>query len=224
MLKRFRYVLRELADVFRGMTSARRRARFGDLDFDWDHRVDTTMSNVRLGTRLKGVIAGSQYQAADPGLFAESMAAIPIDFSRYIFIDAGSGKGRALLMASEYPFRKVLGIEVVPELHAAAESNIALFPRERRKAGIVEALLADALSFEWPSEPTVLFLFNPFPEWVLRQFLERLRISLMESPRKVWVVYHNPVLRALLLETAFLDEVSYSLQAALFTNDAPEPQ
>lgn len=224
MLKRFRYVLRELADVFRGMTSARRRARFGDMDFDWDHRVDTTMSNVRLGTRLKGVLAGSQYQAADPGLFAEGMAALPIDFSRYIFIDAGSGKGRALLMASEYPFRKVLGIEVVPELHAAAESNIALFPRERRKAVIVESRLADALSFEWPCEPTVLFLFNPFPEWVLQQFLERLRISLRESPRKVWVVYHNPVLRALLLETAFLNEVSYSLQAAMFTNDVPEPQ
>src|SRR5689334_19675088 len=88
---RLRYLFVELRDVLLGLTPERRLSRFGDLDFDWDHRADTTASNVGLLTQVRGVLAGSQYQPADPALFAESMAALPIDFSSFIFVDAGSG-------------------------------------------------------------------------------------------------------------------------------------
>jgi tRNA G46 methylase TrmB len=32
-------------------------------------------------------------------------------YSQYTFIDVGSGKGRVLFVAAEYPFRKVIGVE-----------------------------------------------------------------------------------------------------------------
>jgi hypothetical protein len=220
-LRRARHLLAELADVVRGLTPARRRARYGDIDFDCDHRVDTTAAGVGLATRLRGVLAGSQYQPADPVLFHQSLDALPIDFRRYLFIDAGSGKGRALLMACRYPFRRVLGIEVVPELHAIAQRNLAGF--HSPGCAHVESWLGDARAFPWPPEPTVLFLFHPFPEWVLAQVMERLRNSLEQNPRKLWLVYHNPVSAPLLARMDFLRQVSGTLQAATYTNHAPEP-
>ncbi len=222
-MRRLRHALHEFADLLRDLTPARRRSRYGDIDFDWDHRVDTTAANVGVLTRLRGVLAGSQYQPADPVLFAESMAALPINFSRYTFIDTGSGKGRALLMACAFPFCRVIGIEIVPELHAAAERNLALIKPDRRKCEKIETWLGDARNFSFPSEPTVLFLFNPFPEWVLEAVVANLRLSLQQHPRKVWVVYHNPVLEHVLGGSGFLRRISGTLQAAVYANDAPEP-
>ena len=219
---RLSYFLVELRDVLRGLAPERRWARFGDMDFDWDHRVDTTTANVGLVTRLRGVLAGSQYQAADPALFAESMAALPIEFPSYIFIDAGSGKGRALLMACQYPFRRVLGIEVVPELHAIAQRNLRERSGELRRCENAESRLGDALEFPWPPDPTVLFLFNPFPEWVLGGLATRLGESLREHPRKIWVIYHNPVLERVLAESGFLRRVSGSPHAAVYSNEVAD--
>jgi len=47
------------------------------------------------------------------------MQAMPIDLSKFTFIDLGAGKGRALLMASDYLFQKIIGVEFMPELHHA---------------------------------------------------------------------------------------------------------
>jgi hypothetical protein len=215
---RLYYFLVELRDVLLDLAPQRRRARYGDIGFDCDHRTNTTAANVNLATRLRGVFAGSQYQPADPVLFAESMAALPIDFSSYIFIDAGSGKGRALLMACQYPFRRVIGIELVPELHAIAQRNLRQRPRELCRCESAESQLGNALLFPWPLESTVLFLFNPFPEWVLEQFIAGLGESLQQHPRNFWAIYHNPVLEHALAESGFLRRVSSSPEAAIYTN------
>jgi hypothetical protein len=219
---RLNHFLVELGDVLRGLTPERRRARYGDVDFDWDYRVDTTEANVSLLTQLRGVFAGSQYQPADPGLFAESMAALPIEFPSYVFIDAGSGKGRALLMACQYPFRQVIGIEVVPELHTIAQRNLSQRASELRVCENAESRLGDAVDFPWPPEPTVLFLFNPFPEWVLESMTARLGESLREHPRKVWVIYHNPALEHVLAKSGFLKRVSGSPHAAIYANEGQQ--
>ena len=221
--RRFSYLLSEVGDVLRNLAPDRRRARYGDLDFDWDYRVDTTASNVGFRTQLRGVFAGSQYQPADPALFSQDMNALSIDFSRYIFIDAGCGKGRALLMACQYGFRRVMGIEVVPELHAAAKRNTEKWSASVGNSCPVEVWLGDARQFSWPPEPTVLFLFNPFPEWVLRSFLERLRGSLEKNPRIIWIVYHNPVLASVVRSCGFVEKGRGTIQSALYTNELYEP-
>jgi tRNA G46 methylase TrmB len=75
----------------------------------------------------------SPYQPTEPALFREMMARLPIEFDRFTFVDIGSGKGRTLLMASEYPFWKIVGVELIAELHDAAEENIRDYrsPTER---------------------------------------------------------------------------------------------
>ena len=104
----------ELWGFLRDSTPEQRRRRYGDVEYDWDHRVDTTSATVGWRDRLLGVFH-SAYQPTEPALFHEMLAALNITFEDFTFIDLGSGKGRALLMASDYPFLRIVGVELLPE-------------------------------------------------------------------------------------------------------------
>ena len=82
------------------------------MDYDWEQRVDTTSGTVGWRERLLGIFH-SPYMPSDPAEFREMMAALPIDFHKFTFIDVGSGKGRTLLMASEYGFKQIVGVELI---------------------------------------------------------------------------------------------------------------
>ena len=177
----------------RESTPERRRLRYGDMEYDWEHRVNTTSGTVGWHARLLGLFH-SPYQPTDPALFREMMARLPIAFDTFTFVDIGSGKGRTLLMASEYPFRRIVGVEILPALHLAAQENLASYKSESQKCFAFEAVCGDAADFPFPAEPLVLYLFNPFPESGLRRMLDNLDRSLDAHPRAVYLVYHNPLL------------------------------
>jgi SAM-dependent methyltransferase len=207
-------LMRELWGFVRDSTPARRRSRYGDMDYDWEQRVNTTAGSVGWRTRLLGVLH-SPYQPTEPALFREMMAALPIDFREFTFIDIGSGKGRALLLASEYPFRRIIGVELIADLHRAAEENIAEWRTRTGQGASVEALCMDAREFVFPETPLVLYLFNPLPESGLRQVVRNLEESSRRTPRPVWMIYHNPLLESLLDESKLLvkerGKVEYSV-------------
>jgi SAM-dependent methyltransferase len=193
-----RALLSDLWYFLRDSTPERRRARFGDLDFDFDRHVDTTASNLATSTRLAGAAAGAGYQPTDPALFREMMDQLPIDFPRFTFIDLGSGKGRALLLASDYPFRRIIGVELLPELHRIARQNIPRYKSDSRGCFAIESLCLDARDFDFPAAPTVLYLFNPLPEPALAAVLGRFTASLAVHPRDAYVLYANPILEHML--------------------------
>lgn len=141
-------------------TPEKRRRRYGDVDYDWEYRVDTTSATVGWRDRFLGALH-SPYQPTEPVLFHEMVGRLGIDFSEFTFIDLGSGKGRALLMAAEYPFRRIIGVELLPELNAIAQENLRRFNSEKRKCLNVETQCGDARQFVFPPAPTVLYLFNP---------------------------------------------------------------
>jgi SAM-dependent methyltransferase len=206
-------LLRELWDFVRDSTPERRRSRFGDMEYDWEHKVNTTSGTVGWRARLLGVFH-SAYQPTDEAAFREMMAALPIDFRNFTFIDIGSGKGRVLLMASEYPFRKIVGVELMAELHHIAQENIAAFQQQmdssdghqsRSQTPIpIESICMDARQFSFPDTPLVIYLFHPLPEAGLRQMLRNLENSYSQQPRPIWIVYHNPVLEHVLAESHLL--------------------
>src|SRR5207302_3353759 len=119
-----RIFLDEMWEFARDATPARRRQRYGDIEFDCDYRVDTTSATVGLRTHLLGVLAGGPYQPSDPSLFHETIRNLNIDYRQFEFVDLGSGKGRALLMAADYPFRRIIGVELMLEFHNIAQENI----------------------------------------------------------------------------------------------------
>jgi hypothetical protein len=208
-------LISKLWDFALESTPVRRRQRYGDMEYDWEHRVNTTSGTVGWRARLLGLFH-SPYQPTDPVLFREMMASLPIAFDRFTFVDLGSGKGRTLLMASEYPFRKILGVELISELHRAAEENIRDYRSPTQRCTSVESIIADAREFELPEEPLVVFLFNPLPERALSEVLRRLGDSLVRVPRPVWVVYHNPLLERALSASGFLEKASGTQQYSVY--------
>ena len=204
----------------------RRRQRYGDVDYDWEYRVDTTSATVNWRDRLLGVF-NSPYQPTEPGLFHEMLQQLGIDFREFTFIDLGSGKGRVLLMAADYPFRRILGVELLSHLQRVADENIRKYKSAAQKCFAVESVCGDAREFIFPPEPTVLYLFNPLPEVGLERLIANLELSLQRSFRPTYVIYHNPLLEHVLARSTALKKIagteSYSLYAGvevLTTKDA----
>jgi len=216
-----RQFLTGLWEFLRDSTPQRRRQRYGDADYDWDQHVNTTSGAVGWRDRLLGVFH-SHYQPTEPALFHEMLDALRtqagIDFHAFVFIDLGSGKGRTLLMASDYPFRRIVGVELLPALHQIALENLRKYHSPSQKCFVLESVCADATEFPFPEDPMVIYLFNPFPESGLRRVLAKLAQSLQQTPRAVFVLYHNPLLEHVLGGDAVLEKLGgthqYSIYAA----------
>lgn len=208
---------KECWQFLRDSTPARRRQRYGDVDYDWDQRVDTTSATISWRARFIGHFH-SPYQPTDPALFHEMLQGLLINFPDFTFIDLGSGKGRVLLLAADYPFRRILGVELLSELERVAQENLRNYASSSQKCFSVESVCADARNFSFPAEPTVLYLFNPLPESGLRQVMANLDQSMREHPRPVYVLYHNPLLEPVVAQCAPLRKIGGSHQYSVFTN------
>jgi SAM-dependent methyltransferase len=203
----------------RDSTPARLRQRYGDADYDWEHHVNTTSAAVGWRERLLGVFH-SPYQPTEPALFHEILDTLQqqtnLNFADFTFLDLGSGKGRTLLMAADYPFRRVVGVELLPTLHQTAQENLRLYKSDAQKCFAIEAVCTDAATFPIPDDPLVMYLFNPLPESALRQVIGSIEQSLRAHPRAVYVLYHNPLLEAVLHESEALRKIAGTHQYSLF--------
>jgi predicted RNA methylase len=108
------------------------------------------------------------------------------------FLDLGSGKGRALLLAAQHGFRRVVGVEFSPQLCRLARANIATFEKSTPLPSPIEIVEADAARYEIGSDLNVFYLYNPFEPPVLSKVLENLRRSVASAPRRIWLIYNNP--------------------------------
>jgi SAM-dependent methyltransferase len=214
-----RRLLGVLWEYVRDSTPDRLKARFGDADYDWDFRVNTTSGAVGWRDRLVGMFH-SAYQPTQPTAFREMMEALReqlgFSFPDFTFLDLGSGKGRTLLMATNYPFRRIVGVELLPSLHAIAQENIVTYKSESQQCFVIESICADATAFRFPDEPLVIFLFNPFPESGMRQVVRNLEQNLREMPRPVYVIYHNALIEHVLTESAALKKIAGAEQFSIY--------
>ena len=218
LLPALRALFSDLWVFLRDSTPEGRRRRYGDVEYDWDFSVNTTAATVGWRDRLLGVFH-SPYQPTEPALFHAMMQSLKVDFAEFTFIDLGSGKGRTLLMASDYPFRRILGVELLPELDRIAQHNIQRYRSPGQKCFVIEARSGDAREFEFPAEPTLLYLFNPFSEAGLRKLIARLDVSLRSLPRTVYVLYHNPVMEPVFRSSPRLRKIQGTHQYSVFVAD-----
>ena len=177
---------------------AAKKTRFPQHPFDVEHGTDT--GGLTPGPELKTGHAHDKHNTAyygiAPSLFRRLIAQWkqtkpPHALSKYSFIDFGAGKGRAMLLASEFNFKEVIGVELHPELAKKCRSNIRIWNEAQKKSAPLRLEEADATEFLFPKGPCVAYLFNPFGAPVLRRILKQIEKQFKDRPRDLDILYVN---------------------------------
>jgi predicted RNA methylase len=165
-------------------------------DFDTAWGVDTAHTDevADLATiDSPNWVHGRVYQTISSWRALPLFRSLALPWEEFVFLDLGSGKGKMLLLAAELPFRRIVGVEYCRSLHDVAVRNIQNYKNPARRCLDVTSTYADATRYPFPTDPLVVFMFNPFGPPVMRLVLERLSESVRSSPRRVLIVYVNPV-------------------------------
>lgn len=231
--------IRRLAQRFRALASGRAARLLADdlVDpqrpyeraphpFDLAHGVDTSgllyMDQLVTGHPHDRFSEG--YYATAPSLFrgalslwARTLNGYSVD--DYAFIDLGCGKGRVLMMASEYPFRSITGVELNPALVESARTNLRQWMRSPRACQDVSAMPGDVLEAPLPESPIVLFLFNAFERELVRTLLDRLQDRASRRRVPIDLIYVHPehddlVSAAPRVETILNEQILFSAEDA----------
>jgi SAM-dependent methyltransferase len=110
---------------------------------------------------------------------------------QFTFLDFGAGMGRAILLASGYRFRSIVGVELNPHLVCLARRNLAIWRAEGRGSSPMRLFQADVLSARIPRGPCLVFLFNPFGESVMLRVVKRLATAFANRPGQLDLLYVN---------------------------------
>jgi len=202
--------------LFREYRAAKSLRPDGEVsEFDRQYGVDT---DGRFGgwTYLSDLdipsenwIDGIDYLAIEPTRFKYALASLDIAFEGCTFIDFGSGKGRALLLASELPFKRILGLEFSPQLHKISQENIRRYSSSTQRCREIQSLNVDFVNFQLPHEASILFFFNPCRTQVLAKVVVEIGRSLRRYPRSTYIAYVAPTLEQdrLLVSADFLEKI-----------------
>jgi len=165
--------------------------------------------DLEFGVRTSGLIAGrnlkcgsradrhnTAYFGVAPSVFHEMIAlwrrskpAGTID--QFTFVDIGAGMGRAVLLASEFPFRSVIGVELNPRLARIARKNVAHWKVAGLACAPVRVVCRDAVEFKIPPGPCVAFMFNPFGGPIMRRLLKTWSQTLARREDQLDILYVN---------------------------------
>ncbi len=162
--------------------------------FDRRHGTDTaeevllTAAGVPQDQSARG---NTVYRPVWETEFHSSLAALGISFDGFSFVDVGSGKGKLLLLASDYPFARIVGVEYAPGLHAVAVENILRYRSSTQRCHTLEAVLADALRYRLPDGPIVCYIFNAMDPASTAKLMELVDEDLGSRGAPAFVIYGN---------------------------------
>jgi SAM-dependent methyltransferase len=154
--------------------------------FDRRHATDT--SGHIPGEQLAGGTPSDLYTTAyygiAPSALTQALELLPDPHDGFDFVDLGCGKGRALLVAAQFPFRSIFGVELSPELCEVARANTASDPR-------IAIEQQDAATAHYPDGPLIVYLYHPFLRPVLRRVLANLERRRLAVEHPTYLLYAN---------------------------------
>jgi len=164
-----------------------------DARFDSKYGTDTArrIPRTEIETTSENIVHCVNYGASKELPFRKLMDRLELPRDG-VFVDLGSGKGRALMLAAKYGFRKVIGIEFSAALCAAARKNLEKYRSKVSTPSIIEVIESDVTKYQFRHDETVFFMLDPFNAPVLTQVLENIRKSVEKVPRTIWLVYSVP--------------------------------
>src|SRR4029079_4234472 len=123
--------LRNTLDVLGPVTTARAllaellSPNYGDERFDRRFGTETSVMLSVIQSELPPQYRdhATGYWPAVEGVVHHILRRLPVRYEDYVFVDAGCGKGRAMLIASMYPFAAIAGIELSPLIAETARRN-----------------------------------------------------------------------------------------------------
>jgi hypothetical protein len=188
------------------------RIRLSEQAEGFDARFETDTATTVFPWNLPSIAHEHRsevhaYHAAPAWLIREILDSIKLQPHTFAFVDLGSGKGRALLVASELPFAKVIGVELSHELHRIAEQNLGRYRSASQRCTMFSLHCMNASEYTFGPEPLVLFLSNPFGRETTRRVLSNLEASVVAMPRDAYLVYVNPRFEELMQNSPFLRRV-----------------
>jgi SAM-dependent methyltransferase len=194
-------------------------SRFQEGWFDLRYGTDTTAVSGLESLTIDGpnVADAVRYEPMRLRSFRRLLAALrpPTDC---VFVDIGCGKGRQLLLAVEYGFRRLRGVEFAKELCDIARENAI---RYRRRTGVesqIEVIHADATEYAIRDDENVFLVNNPFGEMLMEKLVRNIATSLATSDRQIFIMYINPRFKSIMQAFDFVpvleleggDIISYS--------------
>lgn len=172
-------------------------------------RVDWSVGDERAGR--------VGYVATRPSEFKATLRSLRIEPAKFTFVDLGCGRGATLFMAIEAGFRSVVGVEIFAALVASAQSNIVSYSRrDREGATRIEVVHANAIDYELPPGPVVVFLYHPFGSETLRAVVRRIDESFCNDPRPIFVMYVNPVHASVMTDDTVLRPIVHTTKWSTF--------
>ena len=120
------------------------------------------------------------------------------------FLDLGSGKGRALCVAAHKGFKQVTGLDFSKLLCNTATENL-IKTKQQISTFNFKVINNDAYYFDIPEDVDCIFLFNPFDEFIMSAVVNNIHTSLQNSPRKISIIYVNPLHKELFLKAGFTE-------------------
>lgn len=167
-----------------------------------DHGADASFDR-EFGTETSGRVESENLGFANPEASANAILYLPspacqtrwmisavgADHRQVAFVDLGCGKGRVVVVASEYPFRRVIGVDLSPALVHIAAQNARIIAQRHPGRTPIEAAVADAAEFVFPELPLLLHFYHPFESAITARVLTHLKKSFDAAPRRVIVAY-----------------------------------
>jgi SAM-dependent methyltransferase len=168
-------------------------------NFDTSLGVETT-GDVTLGAM--GEVVGDKshsgwYLAAPIDELRSVLAGLAGQFQGTTFIDLGCGKGRALFIAAEFPFDKIVGVDFSVKLCNLARKNIESFRQGKTNLPPITVICEDAGNYVFPPTPLCIYMFNPFDGEIMLRAMKNLSRSLDANMRKITILYFNPIENAI---------------------------
>jgi SAM-dependent methyltransferase len=196
--------------------------------FDLAHGTDT--GGMLAGLDFAAASLSAAYTIAYHGIpsstLRPALAGLPLKHDEFTFVDIGCGKGRALLIAAEFPFRRLVGVEIANAFSDIARANAALRPDWEARISIVNE---DAIKFVYPDGPIVLYLYYPFFPKILRRVLANLERQLRHSPRPTYLLYADSYVDPKDLDESYARDpggcrkviTSFPMMSEIFDNSYP---
>jgi hypothetical protein len=141
-----------------------------------------------------------------PSVLSQAISNLPLYPDRFTFIDLACGYGRSMLVAAQFPFGRILGVDSIPALCAATRVNIASIACSAARTAILNQ---DAATITYPDSPLVILLSHPFAAPMLRRVLTNLERQFRRTPRETYLLYaRNPRITNVLDHFPFLHEIA----------------